>query len=386
MAKNLRALVLPLLYAGLALAAGLAGPAAQAQEPSGMSDAEIVLGQSCQLSGPLAGITTEVRQGAQLYFDHVNAQGGVRGRKIRVVALDDAYDPVRAEANTRKLIDEERVLALFQYAGTPPALAGMKLAEERAVPLIAPFTGSDVLRQPANRWVFNIKAGYGAELDAMVKHQASMGIQRVAAVYLNNAFGTGGLASVEQSVKKHKASLVATAPLEVDGAKMAEAVAAVAQHQPQSIIVISAGKPSVDFIAAYQKAGHHTTFYVLSVISNVQLVQGLGARARGVIVSQVVPSPWNTSVPLAREFQALAQAKGITEYTFSHMDGFLSARFVVEALQRAGARPTRASLAQAMESMQLSLGGFPVELSPAQHSSGRFVDLLMMGKDGRLTR
>ncbi|MDP4075909.1 ABC transporter substrate-binding protein [Acidovorax sp. A1169] len=371
----------------LAMALGWATGTAWAQDSAGVTDSEIVIGQSCQLSGPLAALTSEVRQGSALYFDHVNASGGVRGRKIRVVAIDDAYDPRKAAENTKKLIDEDKVLALFQYAGTPPALAALPIAEERGVPFIAPFTGSDGLRQAGSRYVFNIKAGYAAELDATVKQLASVGIARIAAVYLNNPFGTGGLASVEKSVKNHKVELVAQALLEVDGSKMADAVAAVAKAAPQAIIVISAGKPSVDFVDAYLTAGHRTTFYMLSVISNAQLVKALGERARGVVVSQVVPSPWNQSMPISREFQTLAKAKGITEYTFSQMEGFISARFLVEALQRAGAKPTRATLVQAMESMKsVNLGGYPVELSATQHSSGKFVDLLMMGRDGRFTK
>jgi len=374
------------LRSGGVLAAGLAGTA-WAQDSAGVSDSEILIGQSCQLSGPLAALTSEVRQGASLYFDHVNASGGVRGRKIRVLAIDDAYDPKKAAENTKKLIDEDKVLALFQYAGTPPALAALPIAEERGVPFIAPFTGSDGLRQAGSRYVFNIKAGYAAELDATVRQLASVGIARIAAVYLNNPFGTGGLASVEKSAKNHKVELVAQAPLEVDGSKMADAVAAVAKATPQAIIVISAGKPSVDFVDAYLAAGHRTTFYMLSVISNAQLVKALGERARGIVVSQVVPSPWNQSMPISREFQTLAKAKDITEYTFSQMEGFISARFLVEALQRAGAKPTRAGLVQAMESMKsVNLGGYPVELSATQHSSGKFVDLLMMGRDGRFTK
>ncbi|MES2612234.1 MAG: ABC transporter substrate-binding protein [Pseudomonadota bacterium] len=371
----------------LSMALGWATGTAWAQDNAGVADGEIVIGQSCQLSGPLAALTSEVRQGSALYFDHVNASGGVRGRKIRVVAIDDAYDPKKAAENTKKLIDEDKVLALFQYAGTPPALAALPIAEERGVPFIAPFTGSDGLRQASSRYVFNIKAGYAAELDATVKQLASVGIARIAAVYLNNPFGTGGLASVEKSVKNHKVELVAQAPLEVDGSKMVDAVAAVAKATPQAIIVISAGKPSVDFVDAYLAAGHRTTFYMLSVISNAQLVKALGERARGIVVSQVVPSPWNQSMPISREFQTLAKAKGITEYTFSQMEGFISARFLVEALQRAGAKPTRAGLVQAMESMKsVNLGGYPVELSATQHSSGKFVDLLMMGRDGRFTK
>lgn len=372
---------------GSALALGLSTGSALAQDSAGVTDSEIVIGQSCQLDGPLAALTSEVRQGASLYFDHINASGGVRGRKIRVVAIDDGYDPKKAAENTRKLIDEDKVLALFQYAGTPPSLAALPIAEERGVPFIAPFTGSDGLRQASSRYVFNIKAGYATELDATVKQLASVGIARIAAVYLNNPFGTGGLASVEKSVKAHKVGLVAQSPLEVDGSKMVQAVATVAKESPQAIIVISAGKPSVDFVDAYLAAGHRSTFYMLSVISNAQLVKALGERARGIVVSQVVPSPWNQSMPISREFQALAKAKGITEYTFSQMEGFISAKFLVEALQRAGAKPTRATLVQAMESMKsVNLGGYPVELSATQHSSGKFVDLLMMGRDGRFTK
>ncbi len=370
-----------------ALALGLGAGTAWAQDSAGVTDSEIIIGQSCQLSGPLAGLSSEVRQGAGLYFDHVNASGGVRGRKIRVVVVDDAYDPKKAAENTRKLIDEDKVLALFQYAGTPPSLAALPIAEERAVPFIAPFTGADGLRKADSRYVFNIKAGYAAELDAMVKQLAAVGISRIAAVYLNNPFGTGGLVSVDASAKAYKVDLVARAPLEVDGSKMKDAVAMVAKEKPQAIIVISAGKPSVDFVDAYQTAGHHSTFYMLSVISNAQLVKALGERARGVVVSQVVPAPWNQSLAVSREFQALAKAKGITEYTFSQMEGFISAKFLVEALQRAGAKPSRASLVQAMDGMKnVNLGGYPIDLAAGQHSSGKFVDLLMMGRDGKFTR
>ncbi len=360
---------------------------AWAQPSPGVSDSEILIGQSCQLSGPLATLSSEVRQGASLYFDHVNNAGGIRGRKIKILVLDDAYDPKKAAENTRKLIEEDNVLALFQYAGTPPSLAALPLVEEHRVPFIAPFTGSDALRQNLLHYVFNIKAGYGTELDAMVKQMGTVGITRIAAVYLNNAFGTGGLAAVEKSTTARKSSLIAQAPLEVDGSKMDLAVDKIAKSEPQAIIVISAGKPSVDFVDAYLKAGHRSTFYMLSVISNSQLVQALGERARGIVVSQVVPSPWNQAVPVTREFQTLALAKGIKEFTFSQMEGFLSAKFLVEALKGAGNKPTRESLVHSLETMKsVNLGGYPVELSPIQHSSGKFVDLLILGRDGKFTK
>ena len=368
------------------LGLGLA-PLAPAVLSQTAADNEIRIGQSCQLSGPLAGLTSDVRLGASLYFDSVNASGGVRGRKIRVIALDDAYDAGRAAGNTRKLIEEEKVLALFQYAGTPPALAALPIAEEHGVPFVSPFTGSDTLRQKSNRYVFNIRAGYGAELDAMAKHMATVGLTRIAAVYLNNSFGTSGLAALEKSLEQYKLTLLAKAPLEMDGGKLAQAVAATAAKEPQAVVVISAGQPSLDFLRAYADAGHYTTFYMLSVTSNVHLAKALGERARGVVVSQVVPAPWNGSVAVSREFQKLAAAKGLGEHSFSQMEGFLAAKLLVEALQRAGTKLTREGLVDALESLRnFDLGGFPVALSPAQHSSARYVDLLIVGRGGKFAR
>jgi len=309
------------------------------------------------------------------------------GRKIRLVTLDDAYDPKKAADNTRELIDQHRVLALFQYAGTPPSLAAVPIAEEKRVPLIAPFTGSDALRQKFSRYVFNIKASYSDELAAMVRQLAAVGIDRVAVVYLNNAFGTGGLAAVEKSAGEHGVKLLAKVALEVDGSKMAAAVEQVSKGQPQAIIVVSAGKPSIDFVDAYLKAGHHSTFYMLSVISNTQLVQVLQEKARGIVITQVVPPPWNQSASVARELQARAGEAGLKELTFSQMEGFLSAKFLVEGLKRAGKNLSRDALVRALEDMKKhDLGGYLVELSATKHSSGKFVDLMILGVDGKFRR
>lgn len=359
-------------------------PAVAAPRGDAAAEGDIVLGQSCQLTGPLAALTTEVRLGARLHFDDVNKSGGIHGRPVRVISLDDAYDPKRSAANTLKLIDEEKVLALFQYAGTPGSLAAMPIAEERRVALFAPFTGSDALRSKQRRYVFNIKAGYGDELEAMVRQIGSMGISKAAVVYLNNAFGTGGLAQVEKSAAAHNVQLLARAALEVDGAKLDATVAAAAQNQPPAVIIVSAGKPSVDFIDAFLKAGHRSMFYMLSVTSNTQLVQVLGGRARGIIISQVVPSPWNQSSKLVREFQKLARAAGVADFTFSQMEGFMAANVMSDALRRAGRAPTREGLVRALEETRhLDLGGYVIQLSPSQHSSGKLVDLLILDRDGR---
>ena len=335
---------------------------------------------------PACGLTSEVRLGAKLHFDEVNRAGGINGRQLRVIALDDGYDPKRAAENTHKLIDEENVLALFQYAGTPGSLAALPIVEEKKVPFLAPFTGSDALRKHS-RYVFNIKAGYGDELEAMVKQVGSIGINKAAVVFLNNGFGKGGLAQVEKSAEAHRVQLLSKAPLEVDGSKLDATIAMVAQHMPPAVIIVSAGKPSVDFIDAYLKAGHRSTFYMLSVTSNAQLVQVLGARARGIVISQVVPSPWNQSVKLVRDFQKLARAAGVADFTFSQMEGFVAANVLTDALKRAGRAVTREGLIRALEdTKRLDLGGYLVELSPTRHSSGKLVDLLILDSQGKFRK
>ncbi len=370
-----------------ALAAAWVGPSLAVAKNEGVTDSEILIGQSCQLTGPLAALTSEVRAGAKLHIDDVNRNGGINGRQLRVIALDDAYDPKRAAQNTLKLIEEENVLALFLYAGTPGSLAAVPIAEQKKVPLLSPFTGSDALRTKFSRYIFNVKAGYGDELEAMVKQIGSVGISKAAVVYLNNSFGTGGLAQVEKSAAAHHVDILSKAALEVDGSKLDATVAAAAKNDPPAIIIVSAGKPSVDFIDAYLKAGHRSTFYMLSVTSNTQLVQVLGPRARGIVISQVVPSPWNQSVKLVREFQNLARAAGINEFTFSEMEGYLAASVLTEALKRAGRIPTREGLIKALEEMRrLDLGGYIVELSPTKHSSGKLVDLMILDASGKFRK
>jgi ABC-type branched-subunit amino acid transport system substrate-binding protein len=168
---------------------------------------------------------------------------------------------------------------------------------------------------------------------------------------------------------------------------MDQAVARAAAVQPQAVIVVSAGKPSIDFVDAYIKAGHRSTFYMLSVISNTQLVQVLQERARGIVITQVVPPPWSKTIGVSRELQTQAAKAGLQDLTFAQMEGFLSAKFLVEGLRRAGKGLSRESLVAALESMgKHDLGGYVVELSSSQHSTGKFVDLMILGPGGRFRR
>ena len=350
------------------------------------ADTEILIGQSCQLSGPLAPLTRELQEGAGWYFEQVNAKGGVHGRQVRVIALDDVYDPKRTAENVRQLIEKNGVFALFNLAGTPTTLAALPVLREHKVPLVAPFTGTDALRSSFDRYVFNVRAGYADEIDKIVQHLGVLGIDRVGVAYLNNSFGKGGLDAVKSAAAKRGVTLAAATPLEIDGSGLREAAQALARSQPPVIILATAGKVTSDFIAAYQSSGASAQFYALSVVSSQQLIQALGDRSKGVAIAQVMPYPWGGGTRLAREFSDLAKRKG-AEVSYNHMEGFVSAKVLVEGLQQAGPSPTRESLVRGLEGLrEFDLGGYVVRFSDRNHNGSTYVELTIVGTSKRVLR
>lgn len=382
-----------LRYAG-SLAAGAAAlgwAPARAQSAAaspGVSEGEILIGQSCQLSGPLAPLSQELRAGAGLVFDQVNAQGGVHGRRIRVIAHDDAYDPQRAADNVRRLLEQDRVFALFNLTGTLTANAALPFVAEHKVPLVAPFTGADGLRSSFNRYVFNVRAGYGDEIEKMVQHLSTLGMNRVAVAYLDNPFGKSCLAAVEAAATRRKLPLAAAAPLQVDGKGLAEAVQAVAAQRPHAIIMATAGKITSDFIGAYRAAGDGgAQFYALSVVSSQQLIRELGDRSRGVVIAQVMPYPWGSASAVTRELGELAQKADLAELTYNHMDGFVSAKVLVEGLRRAGRNLDREGFVRALESLSdFDLGGYKIRFSGSHRNGSNYVELSVVGASKRVMR
>lgn len=371
---------------GTALAAGLMGGFALRAQPVGGED-EILIGQSCQLSGPLAPMSEELRAGADWYIGQVNAQGGVNGRRIRILALDDAYDPRRAADNVRRLIERDKVFALFNLAGTPPVLAALPFAIENKVPVLAPFTGSDALRDSFQRYVFNVRAGYRDEIGKIVQHLGTLGMNRLGVAYLNNAFGKDGLAIAEAAAAKRGVSLVASAPLEVDGRGLQDAVRAIAAQRPHAIVLVSAGRITSDFIGAYRDVAAGAQFYALSVVSSRQLMHELGERSRGVIIAQVMPSPWSDATPAGRELAVLARRQGVAELSANHMEGYLSAKVLVEGLRRMGRNLDREAFVRALESLrEFDLGGYRLSFSERNHNGSGYVELSAVGAAQRMMR
>jgi branched-chain amino acid transport system substrate-binding protein len=351
------------------------------------SEGPIVLGQSVALTGPAAQLGLDMQLGASLYFNKVNAQGGVHGRKIVLKTLDDGYEPPRAVANTRKLIEEDRVFALFGYVGTPTSQAVLPIFTEARVPYVGAFTGAELLRQPFNRYIFNVRASYFDETEAIVQHLTAMSIDKIAVFYQNDAYGQAGLTGVERALKKRNLDVVAKATVERNTVEVAKAVETMKKAQPQAIVMIGAYTGCAAFIRDMKKAGATPTFWNVSFVGSKALAQALGNDGRGVQISQVVPFPWDSSVAVVREYRTLLAESGKGEPGFGTLEGFIAAKVMVEGLKRAGKGLSRETFIKAMESMgELDVGGFKVTYTPDNHNGSKFVDLTIISRDQKFVR
>jgi ABC-type branched-subunit amino acid transport system substrate-binding protein len=367
------------LLAALLVASGTA-PA------QGVSDSQIVLGQSVALSGPAQELGKDMQLGASLYFNQVNAKGGVNGRRIVLKTLDDGYESNRAAENTRKLINDEKVFALFGYVGTPTSAASLPIFTEAKVPFVGPFTGAELLRSPFNRYIFNVRASYYDETEAIVQHLTAMSVNKIAVFYQNDAYGQAGLAGVERALKKRNLEVVAKATVERNTVEVAKSVETIRKASPQAVVMISAYKSCAAFIKDMKKVGANPTFWNVSFVGSKALAKELEKDGRGVQISQVVPFPWDLSVPVVKEYRALLDAaKG--EPGFGTLEGYIAAKVMVEGLRRAGKNLTRDSFIKAMESLDAyDTGGFKVTYGPDNRSGSRFVDLTIISKDQKFVR
>lgn len=371
------------ILAGLALA--MLAAAATAQTP-GVTPTTILIGQSAALTGPASALGTEMRLGGKLYFDQVNAQGGVHGRRIELVSLDDGYEPNRAEANTRKLIHEDKVFALFGYVGTPTGVAALPVLTEAKVPLIGPFTGAESLRDPFNRNIFHVRASYYDETEKIVEQLVTTGITKIAVFYQNDAYGKAGLAGVERAMKARNLAILATGTVERNTTDVAAAVKAITASRPDAIVMISAYKSIAAFVREAKKAGFNGQFHNVSFVGSKALADELKEDGIGVAISQVVPFPWSPTVPVVKEYQQAMAKAGEKNISFTSLEGYIAAKVLVEGLRRAGKDLTREKLIEALERAPIDVGGFQVTYTPTNHAGSKFVELTIIAKDGRFVK
>lgn len=344
-----------------------------------------MLGQSAPFSGPASSLGTQLKEGAELVFNQVNARGGVNGRTIELRSVDDGYEPQRCAENTRKLLAAD-VFSLFGYVGTPTSLAALPLAAAARTPFFAPFSGAEALRAPFNRYAFHVRASYFDETAEIVKQLTAVGIKRIAVFYQNDSYGQTGLDGVNQALKARGLAAVSLGTVERNTVEVETAVKEILAGKPEAIVQVSAYKSCAAFVRAARKAGFTGGFYNLSFVGTQALVNELGADARGVVISQVMPLPFSATSPLAGEYLAAGKSSGTKfEPNYGGIEGYVAARVFVEGLKRAGANPTPDSMVGALESLSnLNLGGHFIDFGPNKHTGSRYVDLTVLTADGRV--
>ena len=349
-----------------------------AKEP-GVTDDMILLGQSAAFGGPAAALGKSMRDGAMVYFDRINAQGGVHGRKIKLVSLDDGYEPERAIANTRKLIDEEKVFALFGYVGTPTSYAVVPILTEAKIPFFGPFTGAEGLRDPVNRYIFNIRASYFDETERLVDWMVSDRKSNIAVFYQDDSYGKAGLEGVRRAMERRKLQISAAGTVQRNTVDVAGAVKSIGAVKPDAVIMVSAYKSCAAFIKEFNKTRQRPIYMNVSFVGSKALADELGADGHGVIISQVVPFPlypWGAALEMRN---LLTERSPGVKPTFNDVEGFIAAKGIVDGLQRVGRDLTREKFVTALETMRnVDLGAFPVTFTPKSHSGSQFVELTVI--------
>lgn len=351
------------------------------------SEGRIVLGQSAAFTGPAAQLGVQLNLGAKLYFDQLNAQGGIGRRLIEIRSMDDGYEPDRCAENTRKLLADD-VFALFGYVGTPTSMAALPLFTQAKVPFFAPFSGAESLRQPFSRLIFHVRASYYDETAVIVRQLTHLGLKSIAVFYQNDAYGKAGLDGVTKALADLKLAPVSAATVERNSTDVKAAVDKLVAAKPEAVVQISAYGASAAFIRAARKAGYGGSFYNVSFVGTQALADELGKDGAGVVVSQVVPSPYQPSRQITREFlDAIKAGGGKVQANYSSMEGYVAARVFAEGLRQAqgSGKLTRESFIAGTESIGTqAIAGYAMALSSTNHAASKFVEMSMLTGDGRV--
>lgn len=339
----------------------------------GVTDSEVRLGMVNAQSGPAAGLGRSVHAGAQAYFARVNASGGVHGRKISLLLRDDSYEPVRTAEHTRELIASRSVFALFGYVGTPTSRAAMPIALQAKVPYLFPFTGAEVLRKPVHPWVFNVRASYFDETEVMVQRMTGdLGLRKVALLMQDDSFGETVKSGLVGALYRRDLTIHSEARVQRNSLVVAAAVDQLKQSQPEAIVFVGTYKQLAAAVRQARVSGLGARFFTVSFVGTDNFIDEAGLAADGVYITQVVPSPYDRSSALIRQYQADLPAD---EIGYASLEGYIDAAVFVAALREAGPAPTRVALAQALAFLQLDLQGFSVAFSPNDHQGSDAVFL-----------
>ena len=350
----------------------------------GVSEREVIIGQFAALTGPAAQLGLRMQAGIKAQLDAVNKAGGINGRQIKLVSRDDGYEPEKAALAVKALLNDDQAFALIGSVGTPTTLAALPAINDAKVPLIGPFTGAQGLREPFSRQLFHVRASYFDETDRIVQHLTTLGVKKIAVMYQNDAYGKAGLEGVTRALSKRQMTAVAAATVERNTVDIAKALDAILKASPEVVVQISAYKSSAAFIKQARSQGFGGQFFNVSFVGSSALAEELGDAGNGVVISQVVPFPFQGNSVIVREYQQRMTESGQKEFDFSSLEGFLAAKVLTEGLKRAGRTLTREGLITALESLKdFNMGGFTINYSAKSHEGSNFSDLTIIGRGGK---
>lgn len=352
----------------------------QAAEP-------IVLGQSAALTGPASMLGTEMARGLNAYFNQVNEHGGVNGHQIKLITLDDGYEPERTIKNTQKLIVEDKAVALIGYVGTPTSVAVLKEVKAAGLPFIGAYTGADSLRDGKYDNIFNIRASYNDEALRIAKEFDGMGLRRMGIVAQSDAFGQAGLRAMQAAVLKYPdMKIVWTEGVERNSTKVEAAVAKIASEKVDLVYVVSAYGTTAELLKKARAAGYTGVFSTLSFVGTEPLAQSAGVSAQGVMVPAVMPSPHSEPVSISSEYRkAIGKGSPNATYSYASMEGYIAARVIVEAIKHINGNVTPEAIDKELRNLHVDLGGFVVDFSKS-HNASQWVESTMIGAGGKITR
>jgi ABC-type branched-subunit amino acid transport system substrate-binding protein len=322
------------------------------------------VGMASALSGPAAGLGWQLRAGATAYFDKVNAAGGVHGKRLELVSVDDGYDPGRSVTATRELLDKYKVFTLFGFVGTPTSAAVIPIAAKEGVPYLFPFTGAEFLRAPLKPVVYNLRASYYDETEALVARLLRQNDRKIALFIQDDEFGEAGKAGVVRALQKRQMAPVVEARFTRNTIEVDDGFIKLARAKPDAVIFIGTYRPLAALVKKARAAGMPTRFATVSFIGTSEFIKHAGAAGEGVLVSQVMPAPDDASEPLVRQYHADVPPAA---RNYGSLEGYADAVVLVEALRRCGANCTRAGLMAALDQLDMRLGSIPVRFSPRQH-------------------
>lgn len=348
---------------------------------TGVTATEIKIGMANALSGPTAGLGQGIKAGSEAYFKKVNAAGGVNGRKIVLISEDDGYDPGRTAVATEKLIKKDGVFALFGYVGTPTSKAALSLVNDNNIPFFAPFTGAEFLRAPLNKNVFNIRSSYFNEIELQVERLVTdAGVTKIGLFYQEDTYGKVGKEGLQLALQKRKMNVAGEGHYQRNTEDVDAGLATLLQAKPEAVLMVGTYKACAALVKKAHAAGFKPKFFNLSFVGTSNFIKAAGESAEGVYITQVVPSPFNASIPIVKQYQADMKAAGVSDVDYTSFEGYIDAVALVEGLKKAGPDLTRAGFVAALEKMSVNLGGLEIAFGPQDHQGLNTVYLTKVQK------